>query len=297
MKQPKIALIILNYNQEEKTAQCLERVGHLLYPAFETVVVDNGSRRNSEETLKTQFPKVSWIRLRENIGFAAGCNEGIRWALARGTEAVVLLNNDAKVLPDLLEKMAESAYSDAEAGIVGAVMYREDSAHPFFAGMQFDFFSARIRRIPPSKERRVPVVSGSCFFIKKECLEKTGFLDERFFLYFEETDFCYRARQQGFQVLCDPRIRVQHQDGSTFGRESPALKYLYTRNRLLFLSKHAPLWIRPWTFLVRIIQDGIRASFFLFKGQGQMSQAIFYGVSDYCQGRFGKGRLDHFFHG
>ena len=86
MKQPKVAVIVLTYNQEKETAGCLEGLKQLSYPAFETVVVDNGSRRSAEEALASRFPGVQWIRLPQNVGFAAGCNEGIRRALSRGVE-------------------------------------------------------------------------------------------------------------------------------------------------------------------------------------------------------------------
>ena len=299
MKRLKVVIIVLNYNQEEETAHCLERLEKLSYPTFEVLVVDNGSRRSPEGPLKSRFATVQWMALHENVGFAAGCNEGIRWALSRGAEAVLLLNNDAVIEPDLLEKMIETTALVDRVGVVGAVVYRpEDPLRPFLAGMKFDFLSARVHRIPPAPQgESVPCVSGSCFLIQKETLEKVGLLDERFFIYFEETDFCYRVWQKGFRVFYDARVKIRHQDGSTFGRESPALRYLYTRNRLLFLSKHCPSWCRPWSFLVRIIQDLLLASFFLLKGKGKMSQAVFYGLLDYWKGRFGKGRLDYFFHG
>lgn len=297
MKQPKVAVIVLTYNQEKETAGCLEGLKQLSYPAFETVVVDNGSRRSAEEALASRFPGVQWIRLPQNVGFAAGCNEGIRRALSRGVEGVLLLNNDAKGTSDLLDKMVETAFSGDAVGVVGAVIYRESPHRPLLAGMQFNFFTARIRRILPSSGREsMPVVSGSCFFIKKVCLEKVGFLDERFFIYFEETDFCYRARQKGYQVICDGRLSVQHEDGSTFGRGSAAFRYLYTRNRLLFLSKHCPRWLRPWSFFVRVLQDILLASFSLLQGHTEISRAISCGVEDYWKGRFQKGRLDSFFH-
>ena len=298
MKKPSVAVIVLNYNQEKETTRCLETLQTLAYPSFEVLVIDNGSHRNVAELLRGHFPAVSWMRLPENVGFAAGCNRGIRWALDRGAEAVLLLNNDASVETDLLDKMVESAEQDATVGVVGAVIYpKEDPNRPFLAGMRFDFLSARIKRIPPNpKKEDVPVVSGSCLLIKRELLEKLDGLDERFFIYYEETDFCYRARRMGWRVKYDARAKVTHAEGSTFGRASAATRYLYTRNRLLFLSKHCPLWVQPWSFCIRMLQDLLLVSFFGLKGEKEICRAIFYGLEDFWKGRFGKGRLEHFFH-
>lgn len=297
MKAPNVFVIVLNYNQEKETAECLQRLLAQSYDPFEVLVVDNGSRTNPRELLGGRFPKVQWLLLPENVGFSAGCNRGMERALSQGADAFVLLNNDAVVQPDFLKQMVETAYSDPRIGVVGAVIYRlTDLKHPFLAGMRFDFFRGRIFRILPNG-RDVPSVSGSCFFLKRDLFERISPLDERFFIYFEETDFCYRAHQKGFRIVYDPRVGVCHEDGSTFGRESSAWRYLYTRNRLLFLSKHCPRWLRPWSFFIRLLQDGGHLLFFLLKGEKEMSRAVFYGITDYVKGRFGKGRLGVFFHG
>ncbi|MBI4435824.1 MAG: glycosyltransferase family 2 protein [Candidatus Omnitrophica bacterium] len=299
MNTPKVAIVLLNYNQAQGTSRCLESLKHLAYPSFEVLVVDNGSREDPEMKLKDRFPTVHWMGLRENIGFAAGCNQGIRWGLSRGAEAILLLNNDAVTQPDFLAKMVETSSEGPAVGVVGAVIYRaEDPIRPFLSGMRFDFLRTKVVRCLPTQEgKEVPCVSGACFLIQKECLEKVGLLDERFFIYFEETDFCYRARKRGFRVLYDPRVSLQHEEGATFGRESAATRYFYTRNRLLFISKHASLWIRPWTFAMRMAKDLALLFLFLLKGEKEISKAILYGLLDYGSGRFGKGRLNTFFHG
>ena len=296
---PKVTVVVLNYNQLSETSKCLKSLGALSYPSFDMIVVDNGSRENPQEVLKDHFQKVHWILLRENVGFAAGCNQGIGWALSHGAEAILLLNNDTRVSADLLDKMVESAFLDPRTGVVGGVVYRaENLDRPFLAGMRFDFFRARIVRLLPKKKKEtVPSVSGSCLLVKKEVFEKIGLLDERFFIYFEETDFCYRAREADFGVLYDPRVTIQHEEGLTFGRESATTRYFHTRNRLLFISKHAPLWIRPWSVLARTAQDMLLLFLFLLKGRGEMSRAVLFGLLDYGKGQFGKGRLEAFFRG
>ncbi|MFH1857518.1 MAG: glycosyltransferase family 2 protein [Candidatus Omnitrophota bacterium] len=300
MTAPKLLIIVLNYNQEEVLAQCLLRLGKVAYRPFEVLVVDNGSRKNPERLLKSRYPGVHRMVLPDNVGFAGGCNHGIRWALSQGFDAVVLLNNDAVTRPDFLEKMVQSAYGDPKIGVVGGVVYRSaDLSRPYLAGMRFDFFRAKVKRLLPSgaSAYSIPVVSGSCFLVKAEVLEEIGHLDERFFIYFEETDFCYRALKQGIRVVVDPQVKVQHEHGSTFGPESPALQYLYTRNRLLFISKQCPSWMRPWSFTVRILKDLVRILFSLLRGRIPVARAVGYALVDYRKGRFGKGRLDCFFHG
>ncbi len=295
---PRVAIIVLTYNQENETARCLASLEALSYPDAELLVVDNGSKKSAASVLSRRFPKAEWRTLPRNIGFAAGCNEGIRWGLEQGVDAFLLLNNDTVVDSDLLQKLVERSAAADPPAIVGAAVYPlENPNRPFMAGMRFDFWTARVIRLAaPKAARPMPSVSGSCFLIPKRCLETIGLLDERFFIYFEETDFCYRARRNRIKVLCEPQARVSHQGGVTFGLGSPAFRYLYTRNRLLFISKHCPLLLRPWSFCVRTLEDLALLVISFLRGRTRVSQAIFCGTVDYWKGRFGKGRLDQFFH-
>src|SRR5579862_7546052 len=122
-QQPKISIIVLNWNGKQDTLACLESLVQLSYSNFEVIVVDNGSIDGSAAVIREQFPQFSLIENQENLGFAEGNNVGMRAALQRGAELVLLLNNDTVAAPDLLDHFVEMFESCHEAGILGAKIY------------------------------------------------------------------------------------------------------------------------------------------------------------------------------
>src|SRR5947209_4456075 len=120
---PRVSLILLNWNSYEVTADCLLSIRKLDYPNFEVVLVDNGSHDSSIEELEKNFPEVRSIRNEKNLGFTGGNNVGIRDALERGADYLLLLNNDTVVAPDFLTEMVRVAESDSKIGILNPKIY------------------------------------------------------------------------------------------------------------------------------------------------------------------------------
>ena len=213
---PKVSIIILNWNGLEDTVECLESLKDIDYPNYEIIVVDNGSTDGSCDFLKANFPYVRLIENNENLGFAEGNNCGIRQASGK---YVLLLNNDVVVDRYFLKELVNVAESDPAIGAVGAVAYYYDDPQRIWqaAGM-ISWNRGRIRIVGRNEVdegqfnevTEVDYVPGCSMLVRRELFERVGYLDPKYFVYYDETDWCIRAQRAGYRVLYAPRAKVWH---------------------------------------------------------------------------------------
>jgi GT2 family glycosyltransferase len=244
----RIAIIVLNWNGKDDTLECLDSLTKLRYSDFEVIVVDNGSHDNSVAAIRECFPRVVVLETGANLGYAEGNNVGIRAAMDRGAEFVLLLNNDTIVDPDLLSQLASAAETRSDAGVFGAKIYfYSPRDRVWYAGARWNHKLLCFDIVEDestygdalSTNPDTDYACGCALFVRREVLEKVGLLDARFFLTYEETDFCYRARAHGFSVAYVPRAVVWHKISASFGgNESPLVKYFMSRNYLLWTERH-----------------------------------------------------------
>lgn len=242
----KVAIIILTWNQRDLTLACLESLSHLDYSNHHIFIVDNGSQDATAETVRSRFPGVTVIENSENLGFAEGNNVGIRRALLEGAEYIMLLNNDTIVEPHMLSALINAAESDPQIGMVGPFIYYYDQAETLWsAGAKINWtkgvvkdLSVEVQGMDTKTPYSVDYISGCALCIKRKVIEKIGLIDPRFFIYYEETDWCSRARAEDYEVLVIPRARIWHKVSASMGTTSPAIVYYMTRNIFLFLSKN-----------------------------------------------------------
>ena len=269
---PKVIIIVLNFNKCMDTIECMDSLEKVNYLNYEIVLVDNGSKDNSVELFKARYSSNSKIRLltsSNNLGFTGGNNLAIRHIMGEsmqsatppqspsyeggGAEDVdyfLLLNNDTVVKPDFLTQLINVAKANDEIGIVGPKIYK--------FGSNDTLFCAGTKTIPSlgqpflrgngerddgryDKVEAVDYISGTALMIKKEVIERIGLLDERFFAYFEDWDWCIRARTLGYKSVYVPDAVIWHKGSATIGFKSPPYYYYMTRNRILFARKHLPL--------------------------------------------------------
>ncbi len=244
---PELSVVIVNRNGGERLAECLasvekERAGG----DWEVLVVDNASDDGSPDLAAKRFPAVKLVRNRENLGFAKANNRGL--GLSRG-EFVLFLNPDTVIFPGALDRLSDALCQDIGLGAVGPALLGGQNAFQVSFGGKVNFFRELIqksvlnawwrRRLPGYKSKRSAAwVSGACLMTSREVLEKTGGFDEKFFLYFEDIDLCYRIREQGFQVVFLPEARVFHAGGVSTS-EAPYFSRLeYRKSQLYFYEKH-----------------------------------------------------------
>lgn len=214
-----VTIIVLSWNRRDDTITCLESLRDAWFGGARAMVVDNGSRDGSVEAIRDRFPTLDVIALPENLGFAGGNNVGIRAALDRGARAVLLLNNDTKVAGDFLGWLVQSMNAHPRAAAVSGAVLRFDSPEVLDVAYLEVFFGhglvhrRGVNALPGQgfdTERTVDVGVGSCLLMRREALEHVGLLDEEYFAYHEEVDWCFRARKAGYEIWYQPLSRIWH---------------------------------------------------------------------------------------
>lgn len=247
---PTVAMIILTWNQRALTLACLADLATVLGPREDvcTIVVDNGSTDDTAASVRSWAPWATLLETGANLGYAAGNNVGIRYALAQGALYICILNNDVTIAPAFLEPMLE-AYQESEAiGVISPLIaeaYREDCI--WALGSAIDRTRGSVTRIgageavsawQTAKPFEVDAASGAAMLVKRAVFESVGLLDEDFYLYYEETDWCLRVRQAGYRILTVPTALVWHKVSATLGLNSPIVDYYMLRNHLRFIARH-----------------------------------------------------------
>lgn len=238
-----ISLVIVNWNGRPFLEDCLKSLLVSGYPHSEILLVDNGSTDDSVAFVRSTFPQVKIHCTHPNLGFAAGSNVGIR--LSEG-ELIVLLNPDVMVRPDWLRNLVEGMFADETVGIGGGKAYYPDGRTLQHAGgfiqlpraLGDQYGRGEIDKGQFDRQREVDYVMGAAIGIKRSVLDQIGLLDEGYFLYYEETDLCFRARRTGYRVLYIPDAVLIHVEGGTSSQGDYAHFRVSHTSRLRFLLKH-----------------------------------------------------------
>jgi len=298
MSYPSVFAILVTFNQCRQTIEALHSVLTSDYPDLHAIVVDNGSTDGTVECISETFPQVTVVANSRNLGYAEGCNIGMRWAMNQGGEYVFLLNNDVLVAQDALTILVETSESTPHIGIVGPKLYRWGSPGILQSvGGIIDWAEVRSVLIGDSeqdlgqydKPRKVAFVSGSALLAKRTVLERVGLMDSMYFMYYEEVDWCLRAQQAGFSVFYVPEACVWHKNRGSSASDPYLVNYFTMRNRLLFGARYAG-W-QGKIYLIRLsFVTLIKALWHLRNGkQRGWSRAVTLGILDFCLGRFGPG--------
>jgi GT2 family glycosyltransferase len=242
----RVVIIVLNWNGLADTLKCLESLVCLDYPDYKVVVVDNGSTDGSPAHIRERFPDVALIENGENLGFAGGNNVGLRWALGQGADYVLLLNNDTEVAKDSLSLLVKAAEADQRIGVAGpTVCYYDRPPIIWSAGGGIDWRRGKTWMMGLNEPdigqfgedpREVDFVTGCVLLVRARAVEEVGELDERFFMYYEDTEWCVRIARAGYCIVHVPRAKVWHKISPGEQADSPLIHYYMTRNRLLFLK-------------------------------------------------------------
>lgn len=244
---PKVFIILLNYNGKDFIQKCLASVFKIDYPNFEVAVVDNNSTDGYFEAAKINFSKAHFIKNEANLGFSAGNNVGIRFALERMADYVLLLNQDTEVEKDFLGKLIEVAEADEKIGLVSPVIFNGHNKQIWFSGGEIKWLTMKTRHITkaiPADFYETEIISGCTMLIKKAVFKEVGLLDEDFFLYYEDADFSLRAKRAGFKRMVVTGSWVYHFEKSE--QEKKNKTYWLVASGLIFFQKNTPALLRPW---------------------------------------------------
>lgn len=246
MKPPeiKIAVITVNYNNPQDTVACIKSlsksdfVGKVCY-----YVVNNGCTDNSRAYIKQKIDSVFIIESKKNLGFAGGNNLGINRAIKDNCTHILLLNNDTKVVTrDIFRSFLKSPYNLSSAALVS-----KNKRNPKidYGGIVDWYFGRNTHRHDLGK---IDYISGACFFAKTKLFQTVGPLDDRFFLYYEDVDYCLRAKKQGYTIGVLPSIRIEHSLSTSTNKLGSKKIAILAQSHLLFCQKHlSPITIPLYT--------------------------------------------------
>jgi len=296
---PRVAIIVLNWNNPSDTLAGLESLTRLDYSEYTILVVDNGSTDDSVAQISACFPGIEILQTGVNLGYAEGNNVGIRHALEQNAEYVMLLNNDVVVAPDTLSKLVGVAGQEPLAGFLGPKVYhREEPQCLQSAGILLDRRYNSQHRGQDQVDvgqfesvKEVDAVSGCAMLTSRHVLERVGLLDSQFFIYHEEIDWCLRARAAGFKNLYVPTAKVWHRKPQLRSATTAFTTYYMTRNKYLLLSKQRAgvralalttmqnlTWLLNWTFNPK------------WRGHREKRDALFKALIDAALGNYGQQR-------
>jgi GT2 family glycosyltransferase len=300
---------VLNHERPDQTLLCLRSLKSNAYGNLEVIVLDTGHATIGIDEIREACPGAEVVMLERNLGYAGGNNVGLELALRRRAAWVLLLNDDVVLDPDCVSRLTESGQSDERIGMVGPTVYNhaEPQIIQSAGGRLGPDWSAWLVAADEldvgqyEHPRDVAWLSGCALMVRGELCEQIGVLDERFFLYWEDVEWCLRASRSGWRVVHVPTARVWHKGGQAGADEAaspPAAAYYTTRNHLLGIQKQrAPM--RVWYANARrlaatLLSWSVRPK---WRSRREARTAMWHGAVDFARGRFGEWSLTRDEHG
>ncbi|MFH1514743.1 MAG: glycosyltransferase family 2 protein [bacterium] len=252
--EPLVAVILVAYGGRDDTLVCITSLLKSDYPNYKIILVDNASWDDTSEQVAAKFPDVEIIYSDKNLGFAGGNNLGMDRALEIGAQYIFLLNNDTEIAPDAISCLVESAEARENIGVIGPMIYyHEDSSLIWSAGGNIDYAWSNLYhrgiRTKNTKEysilEEVDYLTGCAIMFPAKRVLEVGKLDESYWMYYEDADFCQRIKTAGYSVMFEPGAKVWHKVSSSTGGNLAPRKMFYKFNsgyRFFMRYSPSPFW-------------------------------------------------------
>jgi GT2 family glycosyltransferase len=294
---PKVTVLILNYLHWDDTAACVRSLQRCTYRNYNIVILDNASPNDSEIQLRKLFPDLIFFQLGKNLGYTGGINYGIRKILEGDTEYILIINPDTTVDPGFLDHLVAGISKNPKAAIAGGtIFYSDNSNRLWYAGGRLLPWKGYAEHFTALENgdcsgattfKQVTFVTGCLMLLRVKALKTIGFLDERFFMYFDDIEYSARVRRLGFDLLYVPEAKIFHKIVS----ENEAVYKLYysVRNRFLLIRtafSGISRWIAVLYFSLSLT---VKMAMWWFNDI-ELFQVSRAGIEDYFAGRFGSGR-------
>ncbi|MFN8491990.1 MAG: glycosyltransferase family 2 protein [Caldilineaceae bacterium] len=274
--------VIVNWNLAEETASCIQSLFAAGAQPGQIVVVDNGSQDNSPEKLSKQFgARIQLLASATNLGFAGGNNWAIQQILAQGAEWILLINNDTYVAPDFFQVLEMTVRQQPAYQIIGPLIFYHDEPTRIWSMGDRLIFGTLITRalrrnqIAPTTLApfiEVDFLNACCILVHRSVFERIGLFDLAFFMYAEDADFCWRARQAGFKLGCSTQARLWHKVSRSTGPHHPAARYWRINNQIYFYRRYANVGQIPLMFLFTLLRSLKLATVDLLAGRLRLAQ-------------------------
>lgn len=280
VKEPLVSLVIPSYNGKDMAVKLLESLKKTRYKNFETVLVDNGSVDGTYEYVKRHYRSVKAVRIEKNRGFAGGMNFGIKHSKG---DYIVVMNNDMTVEPNWLAELVKVAESDKTIAIVGAAYTEKDIdfvrlGYNESGGIVLNFKPVDIPKKDAGKLPSLMVVDNTFGLTRKEVLDRVGWFDEKYFIYWEEVDLCYRAKKAGYKVVAVPRAKVFHGGSQTMKKHTYQKTFHYNKNKIRFILKNLGTFRKLINTPLTLLQLIGKSFGYTLKGDFRNSLAIFHAI-------------------
>lgn len=252
MKQNKvkIAVVTVNYNNAKDTSECIRSFYKLDTSGLEIsiIMVNNGSTEKESQNLKEKFPEIIFINSSVNKGFAGGNNLGIKKATENKADYILLINNDATVQnKDFFQNLLKSK----EEIISPLIIFKKNGKTTYDFGGKVDWLFGRNTHINSSNKKydgntKPDYISGACLFIKAIVFRKIRLLDDKYFLYYEDVDFCLRAKKAGFKLGINSKSQIFHHLSSSASKLGKRKIKILADSHLRFCMRHLPIISAPF---------------------------------------------------
>lgn len=290
----KIAIILVNYNGEKYNEECICSILKSTYDNYEIIIVDNASTDNSVKLLREKFDEnIKIIISNENLGFSGANNIGIKYALNNGFDYVMLLNNDTIIEKDMINIMINA--SEGNKAVSPKIYYYDNKSLIWSAGgdinwkkglpIQYGINSKD--NYENNKKKNIQFATGCCILMPIEIIRKIGMMSEDYFLYYEDTDYCVRIIEEGFEIVYEPKAIMYHKvSASTGGEKSKMYWYYMVRNRLIFNNKfNKKKYIYYLYFIITTLVKIIK---YILNGNKIALIGTYNGILDYIKNEKGK---------
>ncbi len=287
----KISFIIVNYNGLEDSCELIESIyAHIpMSLGYEIILIDNGSRKDESIHVNEKFPSVYVVRSEKNLGFAGGNNLGIK--ISSG-DYLFLINNDAFLFDDSILKLVDFMDKNRKAAAASPKIYfpGEPKVIQYAGFTPMSRITLRNRSIGRGEmdngsydsESQTFATHGAAMIVRREVVDRIGYMPEIFFLYYEEIDWCMNMKRQGYELWYVPSSSIVHKESRTTGEDSPLKRYYMTRNRLLFARRNMTKGAANLSICYQIMVANFKAvCFSMIKGRIDLIKATLSGMADY----------------
>ena len=289
-----LTVVVVNWNGRGDLEDCLRSLRDSGYPALRVVMVDNGSEDDSVAWTRAHYPEVEILESGQNLRWAGGNNAALRRLLAQGYDGkVLLLNNDTIVPQGSLERLV-TALDDEPAAWAATprICYAHDPARVWYDGGRIGRYSGWVRhegirqiagRLNPNR-RFVEYGTGCALLLAPRALAEVGLLDEGFFFYGEDADYCLRIAAAGGRILHEPRALVLHKVSASVGAHTPRKVWLRSRSHIRLLRQHWPRSSWPLLLMTQTVYLAGHAAFHLWNGRLETALAVVQGALEELRG-------------
>jgi len=292
-----VAVILLNWNTPGYTAACINSLKHYCDEnMFDIIVADNGSTDNSLSILQAQFPDVVFIDNQENLGFAEGNNRALSYSIEHGCTYSLLINTDTLVDEDIITALSQHLNTHQQAAAAQpAIYWMHDKSKIWNGEGNFNAVTGMVRsdtKTPTHHDlasfKQAKWVTGCCVLLRNSALQKSGLLNNKFFLYYEDVDLSYRLRDNGFELHYLPSVKMYHEAGvsakispkNNEGNLSPVIHYYTSRNHIWFLRKYGNTAFLPIYAIRTGLYYGALYVYFKLRNRNQKASNLIKGLKD-----------------